>query len=286
MKFEERAEEMGLTDNGDRTFSYQDIHGCVNYKYLSTPHETIPYLALFAGADSNNLMFETILSDLYYFEGNENINSTIRDSISSSDNGIFRENTIIGKNYCFMYNQIVINNSTEINDGNIYPSLIILNSYNGTKKKEICFGITVEGEDTNIYGTLRNQLGSLSQVHSERHSTIMSSVFNEYVDIISSNITDVIDMNMQNELDEHSILASLDYLEHFGGKRRRENISSFLQEISGEERNITSWDLFLSILRYSVYEKNINMKLAMESIAERSIVLPARMIEACKQINN
>lgn len=286
MRFEEKATQMGLVDNGNRTFSYEDVHGAVTYKYLSTPHEPIPYLALFAGQNLNEIEFtRTILSDLYEFEGNENINNIIRQNIRSSNNPILREHPLISRDYCLMYNQVIIDNSTTIQQGTIYPSFIITNSYNGTRKKEISFGINIEGE-INVYGGFRNKLGTISQIHSERHSTTISNIFGDYVDIVSRNIADVVNQNMNNELEDNSILTTLEYLEHFGGKRRRENVSAFLNDITNDEtRNITSWDLFLSILRYSEVEKNLNMKIAMENLAERALELPRRMIEACQRIN-
>lgn len=287
MKFEEKAESMGLIDNGDRTFSYEDVYSAVMYKYLSTPHEPIPYLALFAGSKLDEVNFtRTILSDLYEFEGNESINNTIRQNIQSGNNEILRENTLISGDFCMMYNQVIIDNSTEVTVGTIYPSFIIVNSYNGTRKKEISFGISIGGEDDYTYGGLRNKLGTVSQIHSERHPTTISNVFSDYINIISSNITEVIDRNLNNELTDESILSTLEYIEHFGGKKRRSNVSAFIEDLATDEnRNVTSWDLFLSILRYSKNEKNLNMKIMMENIAERSLELPQRMIDACRQIN-
>jgi hypothetical protein len=287
MKFEEKAESMNLINNGNRTFSYQDNHGAVTYKYLYTAdnHE-IPYLALYAGASLDDLTFKTILSDLYEFEGNEIINDSIRSNINSGNNSILREEPFISSDYCTMYNQIIIDNSRTIQQGTIYPTFVIVNSYNGTRKKEISFGINIEGE-FNIHGCFRNKLGTISQIHNERYSTSIQNVFSDYIEIISSNIVDVINNNMNQELNNEAVLTTLEYIEHYGGKKRREHISVFLSDLTnGDERTVTNWDLFLSILRYSETEKNINIKILMENLAERTLEFPSQMINACNRVNS
>lgn len=286
MSFEDRINEMGLNDNGDGTFSYSDVHGGVCYKKLSTPHEDIPYLGLFSGPDLENLNFtKTILSNSYYFEGNEVINNIIRENITSGDNSILREETLITKDYCMMYNQVILDNSSDLQVGTVYPVLIVLNSYNGTRKKEISFGISVEGE-VNVITGFRHKLGTISQIHSQNHATRMSTVFSDYVDVIQNNITNVVELNFNKNLEDHEILSTLEYIEHFGGKKRRENISTFIQDTTNnDERQLTSWGLFLSILRYSQQEKNLNTKVMMENLAERILELPQRMIDACNRIN-
>ncbi len=291
MRFEEKAVDMGLTDNQDGSYSYQDVHGAVCYKRLSTPHENIPYVALFAGHDLENLNFtRTILSELYEFEGNESLNNNIRNNIQSSNANIFRELTVISKDYCTMYNQIIIDNSIEFEVGTIYPSFVILNSYNGTRRKEISFGITIEEQNRsfrNLINTgFRDKLGTISQIHSERHSTILSTVVGDYVEVVSANIQDVINMNLNNELEVSAVLSTLEYIEHLAGKKRRAGVSSFLEELTSDENDVTSWDLFLSILRYSQNETNLNVKIAFENLAEKILELPQQMIEATRRINN
>lgn len=279
--FETRAPTMGLTveENG-MIFSYSDIHSSVKYKKLMTVNENVPYLALFAGYNPDDVRFKAILSDKYEFEGNEVINGTVRNNISDANSTIFRENTILNKDYTMMYNEIIIDNCQNLNVGNVYPTFIVVNSYNGTRRKEISFGINISGDNSLGIG-LRESLGVISQIHSENHSTSMSGTMGNYVQIINDNINDVVEMNLRNTLDDDSILSTLDFVEKLGKKRRQE-VASYLQELS--DRSITSWDLFLAVLRYSSKETNLNIKLMLENVAERVLELPTRMINAARNI--
>jgi hypothetical protein len=44
--------------------------------------------------------------------------------------------------------------------------------------------------------------------------------------------------------------------------------------------------MFLAIVRYSSMEPNLNTKRMMENVAESVLVIPERMLNVLKQINN
>lgn len=298
MSFEERAVEMGLTNHGNGCFYYGDIHAEVAYRYVHTlgganimDNFQTPYLALFtkeAGMDpDNSWRFCGVVSDAYRFEGNEVLNETIRRGINQVGTSILREETSLTPDKTQMYNSIVIQNPTNVPQvGDIYPQVVVMNSYNGTKKKSIAFGLNMTLQETHrVCFGFRSKLGTLSQVHHQGHGTTMATPIGSYITAFAQNIVDLVQQNFNNRVTEEEMLSILDLVEKVG-KRRREEISGVIQGMTESNQPMTSWQMFLALTRYSTLEGNLNAKRLIEDIAERVLVVPERMMSVVSTINS
>jgi hypothetical protein len=74
----------------------------------------------------------------------------------------------------------------------------------------------------------------------------------------------------------------LDLVENVG-KKRREEVSTFLSDLTKNGQSISAWHMFLAIAKFSSVEENLNVKTLMENICERVLVLPVKMMEALKK---
>ena len=125
----------------------------------------------------------------------------------------------------------------------------------------------------------KTKILSMRQVHTVNSRTTATTV-GAFIQVFSSNILDLVRMNFENRVSEVDVLKTLDLVEQVG-KRKRENISKMLEEISSSSNGIiSSWNIFLAITKFSTIEKNINSKAMLENIAERVLVLPEQMYRA------
>jgi len=283
MKFRERYESMGLQLIDPNTFQYQDRFSCVRYIQLQNMHnqEETPVLGVYTKPNrpETSYRFQTTVSEEYEFQGNEVINEGIRSSIREFGSPIFEEFVILSPNLTSMRAEILVRNSSSVPAvGDVYPQITILNSYNGTSAKKISFGISLYQGGKRIVGFSFGitKLLVMRQIHIQNARTFASTI-SSYVNLFTENIVDLIRINMQNRLDESTILSTLDLVENIG-KRKRAEISNMLTEITKESGNsLTGWDLFLAITKFSTVETNINSKTLLENIAERVLVLPESM---------
>jgi len=299
MSFEERAQVMGLSNLGGGCFYYIDRYGEVVYRILTTMSSSnfseelsflndlnnfrVPYLALFTRKRRDvHFKLVAILSDLYKFIGNDTLNQQIRDSVAETGNPILVELPVFSSNFTQMYNMITIQHPSNVpRVGDIFPTLIVRNSYNGTRRATIEFGLSmseVDGLSTRWVGFgFRTKLGTIFQVHVDSSKTFISTAVGVYVSTFSQNIVSLVEDNFNNSLSEDDVLRVLDLVEEIG-KRRREGISSILEELSGSSATTSSWNMFLAITRFSSREKNLNAKVLLENIAERVLIVPNQMI--------
>ena len=63
----------------------------------------------------------------------------------------------------------------------------------------------------------------------------------------------------------------------------RKGISDVIQKITEGKSFVSCWDLFLAITRFSTVEKNLNAKVILEDIVERTLVIPVKMLEMMKE---
>ena len=110
----------------------------------------------------------------------------------------------------------------------------------------------------------------------------MVNVIGDTIELISTNLPVIAQQNFNRAINEDTLLASLDLVESVG-KRRRIEISKTLQEIQQQNQNLTLWDLFLAITKFSCSERNINAKLILENVVERLMVLPTEMLNFLKK---
>ncbi len=290
--FTARAEEMGLDiSNADKgMYSYTDRFGEVIYRQLYTgpagdedSHLTdgvdIPYLAVFLKApEQPNYNYTGYVSNMYKFVGNQNLCEPILQSIISTGSPIMRETTFLSGDLAQFRNELIISSSVKSQIvGDIMPAMIINNSYNGTKAASVSFGISTLNNVS--YVTFAFKLGQIRMVHIESSDTTMTTVISDYVETFKENITGMISESMSKCLAEEEMLATLDLIEGLG-KRRRQIISEDLPE------TVTAWGMFMSIVRYSSFEPNLNVKQMLENIAQSVLVIPARMYEVLEKLES
>ena len=304
MTFEQRVESMGLTNKGSGCYFYEDRYGAILYRTLHTldaiydsevsvESVKVPPLGIFIkGPDRNDFNFVGMVSDKYKFVGNDVLNETIRRSILQTGNAILHENINFSTNKARMYNEIVVQHETVVPQvGNVYPQIVIRNTYDGTGSQNIGYGLCIsesEFEDRFARFSFRNKLGDIAQIHLRNATSTMTTPFGNYISVFAENIVNLIESNFNNQIDPGEMLATLDLIEEVG-KKRREGVSNIIKEIAGIEDgegiNITTWQLFLAITRYSTMEKNLNSKVLLESIAERVLIVPDRMMQALDTIS-
>ena len=288
MNFEDSCEEMGLENRGNGTFYYTDNYGEVVYKKIITKGSSgilddidIPGLALFVkGNEANDeFNYRGTLSELYKFVGNDVVNIQLRTSIQEHGTPILRENTYFNTGKTQMYNEIIIQNSTNVPQaGDIYPTLIVKNSYDGTMSCRIAFGLSIQSE----YGDLgfSFKIGEMKQIHIQSSDTTLQASVSGYIDSFSGGIVQLVQHSFSHVLTEENILETLDLIEKVG-KKRREETSKCLASIMnsrGNEASVSAFDMFLAITKYSTVEKNLNAKSMLENIAESVLVIPSQMM--------
>ena len=187
-----------------------------------------------------------------------------------------------------MTNEIVILHPTNLpRVGDIYPQVLVKNTYDGSGAREFSFGFTVLENNSRLFGFgFRNKLSKLRQVHNIHSRTSFSTPIGNYVEFFSENIINIIEENFRTEVTEEHLLRVFDMVEEVG-KKRRMDVSKFVAEISKEtEGRVTSWNLFLAIAYFSTIEKNVNIKSLLDDIAERVLVIPVQIDDLLKTLNS
>ncbi len=292
ISFQERSETMGLRDIGNECFQYDDQIGSVIYKHLQSKDLIdIPLYGIFTKPPVENTEFKYAgyVSDLYQFEGNEVMNQKIRDSILEVGTPIFREYIYLNQpQRTRMSNEILIQNCTNIPQvGDIYPQIVVKNTYDGSGAREFLFGFSVlEDVNTRLFGFgFKNKIGNIRQVHNMHARTSFSTPIGQYVETFSNSILQIIEVNFNTEISEEHLLSVFDMLEQVG-KKRRNDVSSYVTEIIKETNNrVNAWTLFLAITFFSTIEKNINIKSLLEDIAEKVLVIPVEIQSVLSTLN-
>jgi hypothetical protein len=301
ISFVDRAEEMGLDISKAYKghFSYQDQYSEVVYRQLvcqDDPHgeesneymdgEATPVIGIFTrGSEEEDFKYVGYVSSLYKFIGNDVLNQKIRDAINEVGMPIVNEYPSIAFDYTRMRNEIIIQNGQNVAQvGDVLPTMIVNNSYNGTKAATISYGLAFSQGHQNL--SFAFKLGELRQVHVVSAATSLSSSVNSYMQFFTENITEIISRSFSAELTETEMLATLDVIEGIG-KKKRDDISKLLSDIQQESgsANPTAWQMFLAIVRYSSLEPNLNIKRMLENAAESVLVIPGRMMDVLAKIN-
>lgn len=286
--FKGKSEGMGLRYE-NAAFYYTDRFSEVAYKELiskDTQNE-VPLLGIYTRLNNQKpWSFAGTVSYLYNFVGNDQIVRSIEESIDKTGTPIYDEFVQLNHKMTLMCTDVTIRNSNNVPTvGDVYPVVNIWNSYDGTKIAEVSFGITIMSPAGLRHAMhLRNTLGCYKQIHIQNAKTRLSYAIGNYVDVVQNNILEFITTNMENKISERDLLASLDLVEKIG-KRKRTEVSDYLAELAQGQRPITSWDLFLAITKFSTIENNLNAKVLLENIVERIMVIPTKMLESLKTIN-
>jgi hypothetical protein len=285
-KFRLNLTQMNLIDNGDGTYSYNDRICHVKFQevVVKPDFHDIPVIAVFTKSNQENSEYQyiAVVTDDYKFEGNDVIINGVKNSIRETESPIFHEYIYVPKDFSIMLTEILLQNRNNIATvGDIYPQISIYNAYNGRGSKGIQFGFSIyNGEERYSSIKFKTKIGSLKQTHIHGSRTYATSI-SSFVQRFNDNIVHLFEQNYNNRLSEEDILKTLDLIEKVG-KKKREEISKAIQDISEQNTNgqITSWNIFLAISKFSVLEKNINVKSLLEDVAERVLILPAEMMEA------
>jgi len=291
LKFNQRATSMGLVDEGNDCFRYDDPIGSVMYKHLQSKLlEDVPLYGVFTKPPVDNLQFKYVgfVSDLYQFEGNEVMNNKIRHSISEVGVPIFREYVFLNPIRTRMSNEILIQHPTNVPKvGDIYPQIVVKNTYDGSGAREFLFGFSVLAQNDRIFGFgFKDKIGTIRQVHNIHAKTSFSTPISQYVEVFSKNILEIVDENFKTEITEEHLFTVFDMLEQVGKKRRLE-VSTYLKDVTKESGGkVNAWTLFLAITYFSTIEKNVNIKSLLEDIAERVLVIPVQIHDLLKVLNN
>jgi len=289
--FSTRAESMNLSEVRTNIFQYTDVHGSVEYRKLETvDREEIPFYGIYTKSSeeesNDDFSFKGIVSDKYQFVGNEIINQSIRDSVSEVGAPIFKEITHINQHRTRMYNEIIIQNEKNIPEtGDVYPQIIIENSYDGTKCVTISFGLSIIGDDDERIGFgFKNSLGHYNQRHKLNSTASLVDALGQYINVFSGGIGDIISSNFNAPVTEQMFMKTLSLVEEVGS-RRKTQFSSFISDLTDNTMQINTWQLFVALTRFSTSQKNLNARLLLESVAERVLILPTEIKDALKQIN-
>jgi len=309
MSFEKRAREMGLVKMSEQenVFMYVDRFCRVFYKQTKVAkinvltgnpildengqemNEVLPFYGVSCteDKDSNKEHLGGFVSDHYKFVGNETIVERAKASILETNAPIMGEFWLMNspRNTRFEYRFGIQHGGQNIPEiGEIIPQITLNNSYDGTGTEKLAFGLFFTDEtNKGTHITFRTKLGSFSQIHTARAKTRLAGILGSFFEIFSENIGDVVNSSVAKTLSEDEILGTLSLVEKLAGKKRREDISVFFHELTAGGNSMSAWHLFLAIAKFSAIEQNLNMKVIMEDIAERVLVLPVRMMEALKK---
>ncbi len=296
MSFEEKYEEMGLSNSFNNCYYYNDKYGEVVYRKLQTQNEGIPgtveipvpVMALFTKGIQPNDEFQYcgVVSEEYKFIGYDVINNQIRESINEIGIPILKENCFLNTNLTQMYNEIVVQHPTNIpTQGDIYPQIIVKNSYNGTGAANISFGICMkDSQGKDIGFGFREKISTMNQIHISNAQTTLNTAVGEYINTFSENIVELIQSSFNHQLTIDELLTTMDLIEKVG-KKRKDKISSFLEELTeNNTEEVPAFNLFLAITRFSSIERNLNTKVILESIAERCLTIPTQMMNIVESL--
>lgn len=298
--FSERAGEMGLDVSCayKNLFSYIDDYCEVIYRQLTpslihgdlSPHDTdgdaTPLLGIYTkGPESLGYQYCGYVSNMYKFVGNGTLMNRIRTSINEVGIPISTEQAMFSPNFSRMRAEIIIQSSKAVPEiADVFPIIIINNSYNGTKAASLAFGIGTNFDQREVV-TFGFTLGEIRQVHIESSTTSLSSAVNTYMEVFNEDIIEMVSSSFQKQVSEDDMMALLEVVESFG-KRRREQISELLDEMAQQGRTPTAWQVFLAIVRYTSFEQNLNVKKMLENIAESVLVIPTRMHQVLGQLGS
>lgn len=297
--FSERAAQMGLDISKayKGMFAYQDQYCDVVYRQMTTqvvfddpngPHETdgesLPLLAIFTKApDAVGFQYCGYVSNMYKFVGNDALNERIRTSVSQVGLPIVREAAFLTPDYTRMRNEILIQSSQQsIQVGDVFPIMVVNNSYNGTRAASLSFGLGMAYNQERL--TFSFSLGEIRQVHLETSTTSLASAVTTYMEVFAGDILDMISGSFQKQVTEDEMMTLLELLNEQFGKKRSEKISELLADVRGENQTPTAWQVFLAIIRYTSFEPNLNVRKMMESVAESVLVIPTRMHQVLRRL--
>jgi len=295
--FETMAAERGLSVSPEKDiYSYRDRYGEIVFRPLyvppaqgSTPHSTDSFktnlLSIFTRPNENvGYSYCGHISHIYNFIGHDILCEKIRGSINTVGKPIIKETVIQSPDLTSLRVEMTIQNQIKTPQaGDIFPTIVVMNNYNGKKAASISFGLQSD------MVSFAFDLGSINQIHTEYANSRMAADVQSYLTSFAEDIGTMVEYSFNAQLTETQMLATLDLIEDTG-KRRREGVSAILQDLQKEltpstEKPLPSaWHLFLAITRYSTMESNLNAKRILENVAESVLVVPEKMFNVLKKL--
>jgi len=317
-KFETKAAEMGLdcTHANQGLYSYGDRFGEVVYRTLVThsapthdlscslenladleePNENIlqhetdgftaPHIAIFTKKPNwDHFKYCRCISHVYKFQGHDVVTAKVQESLRSlsegvEDNTLYDEEIYMSPDMCVFRNYITIMNRSHPHEiGNVHPTLIVGNSYDGSRAATVQFGLSIRNQG--YRSNFAFNLGTMRMIHSQYSSTTLRYGIGTYLGTFAGSIDEVVESNMAVELNEDNIFAVLEGIDKLSDKKRNA-LQEFLDEVRSNG-TLTNWQFFLAIIRYSCLQSNLNLKKLLENVAESVIILPQQfgdMLEA------
>jgi len=299
--FVERASQMDLsTQFGYKgLYSYKDKYGEVIYRSLTTiawsdqfpdgRHETdgieLPYLAVYTKESQiRSYIYCGVVSKIYRFIGHDVLNQMIRNSIKEAGTPVLEERFF--SNYLSkVRTEFII--SSAVNSpiaGDLLPIIITSNSYDGNSAAKLSFGLLlVKGSNTYSFAF---KLGEMREVHIAKETTSMTANIQQYIKAFGENMVSLVNQNFKIILTEEMMLSALAVVEKIG-KKKREAVSTILAQLQSEanQDQPSAWLVFLAIVRYCSFERNLNTRRLLENAAESVLVVPTNMMNVLDKLN-
>lgn len=305
MSFAERAEGMGLIVQGNGVYDHYDRYSQVRYRELATTpnyseddgpeDETAGYgpglMAVFTRPNPPSEVdtipqweYTGYVSRIYKFVSNEQLVDSIRESIENVGLPVINEHPIMSFKQTQLRSELVIQSQVSSpREGDAYPLIVVRNSYDGSWAQNMQFGLSLQYSGNRL--AFAFSLGEMRQIHVAGATTTLTTTAQDYVNTFSSSLLEMIESSFNSRMTEEQVMATLDIVRELG-KRRGDEISRILSEMTTEGELPSAWQVFLAIVRYSSFEENLNMKVMLESIAESVLVIPSQMLEVLQRVRN
>lgn len=285
--FGERAVDMGLTIVEDTSgcYLYEDRFSSVLYRTVKTDERgimgshVIPMMAVFTkGANDDEYSYIGPVSEQYKrFQGNASYIDEIIALLEADGYKVESEDTVLSPNNAQIRHSIVLDSPIDIPGlGEVHVMLNISNSYDGTVALTTQAGLWYkDSRDDEVSFTSKENLGSIViPAGKDKQKDVVTMV-----KTLSDNITGIVEASRAEVNSDASITGLLKKIEKSVGTRRKEILETILSEEDGE---LTSWDIFESLSKFSAVEETTAAKRWFETLADSFLVISDDVRKAMK----
>jgi len=288
------VENIDLSSNQDVYF-HADRYSKIWFEHLTTKRdvEDTPIYGIFTTSPDGELAtreFCGVVTDQYKFMANETVVDAILNSLGELGGGEIEQRHYISDNFVSFREDIAIRRRgiNIENAGMVIPTVTVENSYNGSKAASYAFGIEIVDGDIRQCITFREKIASMRQVHIITSRTSMTANIGEYMTAFDNNIADLVSGSFETILTPEDVMKSLKLVEKLGKKRYKSIVTNLAETSQNNNQEIdlenppaiSAWKMFQAIAKFSALEENLNAKKLLDNIAERTLIIPARMIQA------
>lgn len=280
---------------GDEYYYHHDRYSKVWYEKLVTQrnNEETPIYGIYSASPNQDLAnrnFCGVITNQYKFMSNAAVVEAVLASLGELGGAEIEERYSLTDNHVMFRSDIsVVNRGSNIEEGSIIPVITVENSYNGSKAATYLFGLEIKTRDWRSSMGFREKISSMRQVHIIASRTTLSANIGQYIGVFSQNITDLVSGSQNTILSPEDVIKSINLVEKIGKKRYSGvvvNLSELIYGNSGQEIDaenppaVSAWKMFLAIAKYAATEENLNAKKLLDNIAERTLIVPTRMVQA------